>query len=42
MYPEFRKLEFSMVLEFHQKFSGKFEGYFFKEFKFRSARVLQT
>ena len=30
-----------MVLEFHQKFSGKFEGYFFKEFKFKSTRVPQ-
>ena len=28
------KLEFFMVFEFHQKFSGKFEIYFFKELEF--------
>ena len=31
---EFGELEFSMVLEFHQKIFDKFEGYFFKELKF--------
>ena len=36
---EFGELKFSMVLEFyelefHKKFSGKFDNYFFKEFEF--------